>query len=345
VTDRSALENLLKTIASDRPPLRGIVHAAAVIQDSLVTHLDQEQIYRVLAPKMLGGQHLHQLTLDRDLDFFILFSSATTLFGNPGQAGYVGANCWLESLAHYRRNMGLPGTCISWGAIGDVGFLARHPEIKESLQNRMGGRAMSSEIALERLESFLDDDFSVVGLMALDWQALSRFLPGSQSPRFSEIAQTSGEKGHDDDRTRDIYLLMNELSGEAFLDELIKILQAEIGVILRIPPQKIDPLAPFTDMGLDSLMGVELVAAMESRFDIRLSAMALRDSRNLTRLAHTIFDRLKGRGVKKNSDDPSGTRQQIQLLSERHGVDTSQEEAEKLATRIERNRRIRSIIE
>jgi acyl carrier protein len=181
--------------------------------------------------------------------------------------------------------------------------------------------------------------------MALDWQALSRFLPGSQSPRFSEIAQTSGEKGHDDDRTRDIYLLMNELSGEAFLDELIKILQAEIGGILRIPPQKIDPLAPFTDMGLDSLMGVELVAAMESRFDIRLSAMALRDSRNLTRLAHTIFDRLKGRGVKKNSDDPSGTRQQIQLLSERHGVDTSQEEAEKLATRIERNRRIRSIIE
>lgn len=135
VTDRHALEKLLETIAQDMPPLKGIVHAAVVIEDGLSTLMNQEQIYRVLAPKILGAQHLHQLTLDMDLDFFVLYSSATTLFGNPGQAGYVGANTWLESLARYRRDiMGLPATCISWGAIDDVGFLARHQDIKAALQ-------------------------------------------------------------------------------------------------------------------------------------------------------------------------------------------------------------------
>jgi phthiocerol/phenolphthiocerol synthesis type-I polyketide synthase C len=345
VTDKSALENLMETIDTDMPPLRGIVHAAAVIEDGLVTGLDQEQIYRVLAPKILGGQHLHQLTLDRDLDFFILFSSATTFFGNPGQAGYVGANCWLESLAQYRRSVGLPATCISWGAIGDAGFLARHPEIKEALQKRMGGSAISSDTALDHLERLLAADRSGVGLMDLDWQALSRFLPGSQNPRFSEIARRSDGNGHEEDRTRDIFQLMSELSEEEFLTLLMEKLRAELGEILRMPPHKIDPVASLTDMGMDSLMGVELAAALESRFDIRLPVVALRDSRTLTRLAQTVFDRIKGQGDQKKPGGPVDMKQQIQILSDQHGVDTSREEAERLVSRLEGIRQDRSIID
>jgi phthiocerol/phenolphthiocerol synthesis type-I polyketide synthase C len=345
VTDRPALEKLLETIANDMPPLKGIVHAAVVIEDGLSTHMDQAQIYRVLAPKILGAQHLHQLTLDMDLDFFILYSSATTFFGNPGQAGYVGANCWLESLARCRRRMGLPATCISWGAIDDVGFLARHPKIKDALQNRMGGAAIPSNLALDTLERLLAADRSGVGLMELDWQALSKFLPSSQTPKFSEIARKNGSHIHEDDPTRDIRLLVNELPEDDFIDLLIEMLQAELGEILRIQPHHIDPVSPLTDLGLDSLMGVELIAALESRFDIRLSVMALRESKNLTKVAHTLFDRLKGQGGTPFSANLSGQGQQPLNRSDQHGIDINPKEADELASRLERTRQIRSIIE
>jgi len=345
VTDRHALEKLLETISHDMPPLKGIVHAAVVIEDGLSTHMDQEQIYRVLAPIVLGAQHLHQLTLDLDLEFFVLYSSATTLFGNPGQAGYVGANCWLESLARYRRDMGLPATCISWGAIDDVGFLARHQEIKDALQNRMGGSAICSDTALDTLDRLLVADRSGVGLMELDWQALSRFLPSSSTPKFNKIAREKSANGHEDGRTRDIRLLVKELPEDDFIDLLIEKLQAELGEILQIQPQKIDPISPLNDLGLDSLMGVELVAALESRFDIRLSAMVLRESRNLTRVAHIIYDKLKGEENTNASSCLSGKQQPIQHLSEQHGVNIGRQKTEEQASRLENIRQIRSIIE
>ncbi|SUW53308.1 polyketide synthase [Bordetella holmesii] len=89
---------------------------------------------------MLGAYHLHALTRDAALDFCVYYSSATTLFGNPGQSNYVAANMWLEALAMHRRASGLPATCVRWGAIDDVGFLARNEAIRDALQSRMGAR-------------------------------------------------------------------------------------------------------------------------------------------------------------------------------------------------------------
>ena len=128
---------------------RGIVHAATVIDDGLIRTMDEAQIQKVMGPKVLGAYNLHQLTLEQSLDWFILFSSATTLFGNPGQGNYVAANAALEALAHERREAGLAATCVRWGAIEDVGFLARNTEIRDALQGRMGGSTIESTAALE----------------------------------------------------------------------------------------------------------------------------------------------------------------------------------------------------
>jgi acyl carrier protein len=123
-------------------------------------------------------------------------------------------------------------------------------------------------------------------------------------------------------------------------------LQAELGEILRMQPQKIDPISPLNELGLDSLMGVELVAALESRFDIRLSAMVLRESRNLTRVAHIIYDKLKGEEKTNDSLGLSGKQQPIQHLSEQRGGNIGRQENEELvASHLENIRQIRSIIE
>jgi acyl carrier protein len=288
VTDRAALASLLQETAATLPPLKGLVHAAVVIDDGLARSTTPEQIQRTLAAKVLGAQHLHELTRALPLDLFIFYSSATTLFGNPGQSNYVAANAWLERLAAQRRAEGLPATCVRWGAIDDVGFLARNEKIKDALQSRMGGGALASQVALDALEAMLAADASGLGVLELDWRALSRFLPTAGLPKFSDIARQAGDAGEDDGGSDDIAHLIATLDDEALHERFTDMLKAEIGEILRVAPDKIEATRSVYDMGLDSLMGVELVVALENRFGIRLPVMALNESPTPAKLAERL---------------------------------------------------------
>lgn len=324
VTDRQALATLLSDIAATMPPLRGIIHAAAVINDGLIRTMDAQQLRSVLAPKVLGAYHLHELTATLSLDFFVLFSSATTLFGNPGQGNYVAANAVLEELARNRRAAGLPAICIRWGAIEDAGFLARNTKVKEALQHRMGGSALLATEALDILEEMLVADRSGLGVMELDWAALARFLPTADSPKFSLLARHAGGESGEEEQGAVIQRLLAELSEDDFLLACIEMLKKEAGEILRLAPEKIDPHLSLYDMGLDSLMGVELIGALESLFGLRLPAMLLSQNPSLEKLAASILHQLKRNG---DEEEDHELLQQAQQLAERHGVDKVTDES------------------
>ncbi len=294
VTDFKAISTLLSEIAVILPPLRGIVHAATVIEDGLIRNVSRDQIRRVFAPKILGAQYLHQLTLDKQLDFFILFSSATTLFGNPGQGSYVGANAGVEALAVLRRAMGLPALCVRWGAIDDAGYLARNAQIKEVLQGRMGGSAIQSAVALDVLEELLLANRSGMGVLELDWKALKRFLPTAASPKFSGLAPVADDVNTDNEGSQDVRRLLTTLSADELSATFIEMLKKVVGDILRTPAAKIDEHRALYDMGLDSLMGVELSTAIEARFSVRLTVMALSENPTIARLSEQIISQLNG---------------------------------------------------
>ncbi|WP_315129188.1 type I polyketide synthase [Comamonas antarctica] len=335
ITDRQALAALLAETAKTMPPLKGIVHAATVINDGLIRNMDAAQIRSVLAPKAMGAQHLHELTLETALDFFVMFSSATTLFGNPGQGNYVAANACLEALAKYRRANGLAATCVRWGAIDDVGFLARNEKIKDALQGRMGGSALNSTIALDALESLLTTGQSGLGIMELDWKALARFLPSAGSPKFSELARDAMDNDGDEEDSGDIQRVLAELSDAELQTTLTDMIKAEVGEILRVSPDKIDPNRSIYDMGLDSLMGVELVVALEGRFGIQLSVMALSQSPTITKLAERIGLQLKGSDEAGAAPAESQVLAQTRQLMAQHGSDVSAESVASLAQDIE----------
>ncbi|MEG3064266.1 MAG: SDR family NAD(P)-dependent oxidoreductase, partial [Comamonas sp.] len=335
ITDRQALSALLADIGKTLPPLKGIVHAATVINDGLIRNMGAEQIRSVLAPKAMGAQHLHELTLGTPLDFFVMFSSATTLFGNPGQGNYVAANACLESLAKYRRATGLAATCVRWGAIDDVGFLARNEKIKDALQGRMGGSALNSAIALDALESMLTTGQSGLGVMELDWKALSRFLPSASSPKFSELARDAMDNDGDEEDSGDIQRVLAELSDAELQVTLTDMIKSEVGEILRVSPEKIDPNRSIYDMGLDSLMGVELVVALEGRFGIQLSVMALSQSPTIAKLAERIGLQLKGSDEQAAAGQDSQVLAQTKQLVAQHGTEVSAESIASLAEDVE----------
>ena len=149
-------------------------------------------------------------------------------------------------------------------------------------------RALKSAAAFEVLEAMLLEDRSDVGVLELDWRVLSRFLPSASARKFVELARTAGDTEAADEGAHDLKRLLTELSPEALLSMIVDMLKAEIGEILRISPHKIDATRSIQQMGLDSLMGVELAVAVESRFGMRLPMMAISDSPTLAKLATWI---------------------------------------------------------
>lgn len=331
VADKAALSGLLSHCQGIMPPLAGIIHAAAVIDDSLAANMTQAQLLRVLEPKIQGALNLHELTKDTPLDFFVLYSSVTALFGNPGQGNYVAANLWLEALAALRRQQGLPVTCIGWGPIDDVGFLARNEKIKESLQNRMGGQAMPAGLALAELGGLLQANYGTVGVVAFDWQHFSGFLPSAHSPKFSDLPlhAPSGEQG--EDQGADIKRMLAELPDMALKAAFMDMLKEELGQILLVDKDKIDANRSMYDMGLDSLMGVELMIAIESRFRVQIPVMALSEASSINKLADRLLASLRG---ELHMDD-NGTEAKIQDMFNRHDSVLDERQLADLAKEIE----------
>jgi NAD(P)-dependent dehydrogenase (short-subunit alcohol dehydrogenase family)/acyl carrier protein len=327
VTDRQALASVLRKIEAEGPPLRGVVHAAMVIDDGLIRSMKAEQLEKVLAPKILGALNLDALTRASALDFFVLYSSATTLFGNPGQGNYVAANMFLEAMAERRRAEGLPATCAAWGPIADAGYLARNEQVRDALLARMGGTALGAEQALDVLERLLATGENNAGVLDLDWGALSRFLPSAGRPKFSDLARRSRRDALGADDIQDLRRWLDGLPPDKLVPALTDILRKEIGEILRIPPEKVEPHRSVYDLGMDSLMGVELVTAVEGRIGVTLPLMALSEGPTIDRLVERIVHQLRPAAATEEPETAQQTLSaQVQRIAEQHAAELGQEE-------------------
>ena len=138
------------------PPIVGVIHAAMVLDDSIISNLNADRFRHVLAPKIKGAENLEVVTRERSLDYFVMFSSVTTLLGNPGQGNYVAGNAYMEGLARRRRQAGLPALAIGWGPITDVGVVAENERLQAGLQKLTGVTGMRAREALEFMAQALE---------------------------------------------------------------------------------------------------------------------------------------------------------------------------------------------
>ena len=202
VADGDAVASLLERIRGAGHRLASVFHCAMVIEDGVLANLEREAIERVLAPKIDGARHLDRLTRGLGLDHFVLYSSATTLFGNPGQAAYVAANGYLEGLAYARAAAGESALAVAWGAIGDTGYLARNTRSATLLSSRTGVIAMTAEEALHHLATVLSRRIAepVVTIAPADWQAMTRLLPVLKRQTFAALALAGDSAAESDVR-------------------------------------------------------------------------------------------------------------------------------------------------
>jgi short-subunit dehydrogenase len=221
VTDRDAVARAIAA-AQAVAPLRGIIHAAMVLDDAPIERLNEDRMWTAMAPKMLGAWHLHALTEGAPLDFLLLCSSITSTIGNPGQANYVAGNAFLDALAYYRRGRGLPALTVNLGNIGEVGYVARNKDASERL-DRYKAMAMPIADVLDGIDDLLASNAVQVTLAKVDWSELRQlagcdqrrggldrapFDRGEQLPRHPAVARHHGvrqlERRHHDIERRQV---------------------------------------------------------------------------------------------------------------------------------------------
>ena len=292
VASTEEVARVFRDIARTMPPLRGIVHAAMVIEDRTVLQQDGECFHRVMAPKCEGAWNLHAQAIGLPLDFFVLCSSVSGLLGSPGQASYAAANTFLDALAHHRRQRGLPALAVNWGVLGGVGYVARNARLAEFLEGQ-GHTALRREEATAVLGRLLTADATQVGVARIDWAGLADSLPGAgTSPRYAGVRSTMGEAAPGDAVASRAAIL--RLPPGARLPALTAGLTDQIARVLRTSAASLDPQNPLSSLGLDSLMSQELASRIETYFEVTLPAGRIKADASVASLAAEVLALVTG---------------------------------------------------
>ena len=298
------LERVISEIGRAGKPLKGIVHAAGVLDDGVLSVQTWERFARVMAPKIEGAWNLHELTAGLELDFFVMFSSLASILGSPGQGGYSAANAFLDTLAHHRHTLGLPAVSVNWGPWEGAG-MAAGSQAGGWQRSFPGIRPLPTEDGLKLWERILKDSNS---------NQLSAFLtgPGVSIPGLEADVHGVQDKDLPPGDLGDQFRPCTTAAGLS-AEELILFLRAEVSKIMGLKDAGlVDVQQPLFDLGLDSLMAVELRNVLASAFGRAFPSTLLFDYPTLQKLV--AF--LKDSGARQGQPDHDRLAREIQDLDE-----------------------------
>jgi acyl transferase domain-containing protein/NADPH:quinone reductase-like Zn-dependent oxidoreductase/acyl carrier protein len=294
VAKRDDVAAVLADIAARGATLKGVVHAAGLLDDAMLAELDAEKLRRPFAPKVNGAWHLHELTAESPLDFFILFSSVAAFIGSAGQANYAAANAWLDSLAAYRRSIGLPAISINWGPWSEVGLAAERTDRGDRLA-ASGLKTFAPELGVAAFGEIIDRNPVQVAVMPFDVERWCDSYPAARKwSLFGELMDAASASGSQGSATS--ASLRDELmalpAGRRRRTHLETALQQQVAQVLKLAPARIDLNKPLRSMGLDSLMALELRNRLEAATSISVPATVIWNYPTITLLAAQLATRM-----------------------------------------------------
>lgn len=326
VTDEEALGSLLAQLRGIGP-LKGVVHAAMVLDDALISNFDHNRNRPVIDVKARGAALLDTMTRNDDLALFLLFSSATTMVGNPGQGNYVAANGYLEGLARARRALGLCGLAVGFGAIADTGFLARNTEVNDILAKRIGKSSLNARDALAFVERCIlaDTNSAVVMVADLDWGAISA-LRLAQQPLFYSVPRNAVvSQGQDGEQVDLAMMIAGKPMDEAYAI-LHRFLASEIAAILKVAEDSVVAEKALKDIGLDSLMAMELGTGFQQKTGIDIPFSGMGENATVGDIVGKLHEKVLSRGTDSETSNGSGL---VEQLASKHTRVESEEDTER----------------
>ena len=297
VSDAAALQSFLDDYTKrDGPPIRGAIHAAGVLEDRLLVEMDQQALRTVFQAKVLGSWALHTCLEHSPLNFFVLFSSAASILPQPGQGNYAAANAFLDALAPYRRALRLPSLTVNWGAWQGLGFAATPGgrRLAEALA-RQGVQSLVPAFAFQALEQLLAQQAVQAAVLPINGEKFRQANPAaSAAPLLQELwgkaaSGVTGEAGaHGTGGKKELYSRLMELpvqqAGELLTGDLCR----RIARILQMPETAISPQWNILELGVDSIMVMELIRELERDLQIKLYPREIFERPSVSALAEYL---------------------------------------------------------
>ena len=295
VADREALGARLDEIRADGP-IRAVVHAAGLVDSTLLADTTIEEFADALSAKVLGARNLDELLGDDPLEAFVLFSSVAGVWGGSEQGSYAAGNAYLEALAQARRGAGRPATAVAWGSWGTGGMLA---DGRRQLLERGGVLTMDGDVAVGALAAAVGDGEISITVAAMDWE---RFIPSftlqrpapllADLPEVRALRAAEAAPGPGDGGSHWAAALAG-LGPREQTAKLLDLVQAEVRAVLgTVQPGQVDPDRAFREAGFDSLSAVELRNRLKAATGLALPATLVFDFPTPAELAGHLRTRL-----------------------------------------------------
>ncbi|MFG0264996.1 MAG: SDR family NAD(P)-dependent oxidoreductase [Rhodopirellula sp. JB055] len=303
VGDLDSLRSALKDLPNDTPPIGHVYHAAGVLQDGLLMDMTAEQLLVPMSPKVQGGWNLHVATKDLPIETFVLFSSIAACLGSPGQANYAAANSFLDALAEYRRGKGLPATSIAWGPWAESGMAAT--EDRSSQLESRGMRLLPAEACLQTMQELIEAGDHYVAVMDVDWPAMTTSMRRNR-PFFVEFADSSqADAGSIVDQVdHEFRAQLAGISDDERTDRLRHYFASELARLMGWEAEQIDVKQKLSELGMDSLIAMELKNNLEQRLAITIPMSALVESPSINSLVgHVVSQFAEEDGIIKTANE------------------------------------------
>jgi acyl transferase domain-containing protein/acyl carrier protein len=329
VSQPEDVSQMLATLNASMPPLRGIIHAAGLLADGMLLRQTWENFELVMAPKVAGAWNLHTLTKELNLDFFVCFSSISALLGSPGQGNYAAANAFMDALAHHRQALGLPGTSINWGPWADVGMAAALSSREQSRWATQGIEPIPLKPGLEILAKAIAQNLPQVGVLPVNWSKFTAQFPNDIELPFLKEFTNLGESKD----TSQISQLRQQLESAAPKQRPILLtnhVRSQIAKVLNLTsPEEIDPKQGFLELGMDSLMAVELRNRLQTSLGCSVPASLIFDYPTVDALVSYFIEEL---WTQERSPEPliENSLPSLQRMAESEVEELSDSEAEAL---------------
>ena len=298
VARESELSEIVTKIQRSGEPLRGVFHAAGVLDDGILVQLSRESFAKVLSPKVLGAWNLHVLTQQLSLDCFLLFSSAASLFGSPGQGNYAAANSFLDALAHLRCGMGLSALSINWGPWKGTGMSAALSQRHQRRSAQRGIEPIDPDEAVDRLGQLMDTASPQVAVLSPDWSDVSRQLPAGLRPLLFDIEERfAGVRETTEPNTalRPPGALLDRVTHAPHVlrPGLMSVhLQQEFAGVLNVPTETVSLVGDLFELGLDSLMAMEVINRLKRDLGFPIYPREIYERPSIDMLAQYLVDEI-----------------------------------------------------
>jgi thioester reductase-like protein len=320
VSNEEDMVRVLEEVSASMLPLRGIVHAAGVSRYEAIADMEPNALESVLRPKVVGTWILHQLTQAMKLDFFVSFSSISSVWGSRGQAQYAAANHFLDVLAHYRQGLGLPALSVNWGPWAGGGMAL---EEFQTVLSRMGVEGLQPEKAIAALNYLLTSDSAQTVVADVDWRVFKELYEMRAKGglladlEYDQMAESQSSSMPVADSSSGILQQLTVASSENRYSILVSYLQTEIARILGFnSPKPLDSQAKLFDLGMDSLMAMDIVRLICSEFKKEFSVIDLLQAPSIHEVAELLLRQITQSTVSSNVQEMGFSLVQEAILDE-----------------------------